>query len=110
MELKVFERLKGPDESVMLVRERTGAKHVRQTCSSYPRCEFDTVGAEPVANIFSEIHDVPDAAVFPNRRSCSETSGGGTALLSEEDISDSDCGSVENRERDTWEDWHDSVF
>ena len=68
------------------------------------------MGVEPVADIFNEIHDVPDAAVSPNRRSCSETYGGGTALFYEEDISDSDCGSVEDRERDTWEDWCDSAF
>ena len=30
-----------------------------------------------------------------------------TALYYEGDISDSDCGSVEDRERDTWEDWCD---
>ena len=63
-----FERLKGPDESdvapdesVMMVRERTGSTHVRQTSSSYPRRELDTVDTEPVADIFNEIHDVPDA-------------------------------------------------
>ena len=33
-----------------------------------------------MADIFNEIHDVPDAAVSPNRRSGSETYGDGTAL------------------------------
>ena len=37
MELKVFERLKGPDESVMMVGERTGSRHVHQTSSSSPQ-------------------------------------------------------------------------
>ena len=55
-------------------------------------------------------HDVPDVAVSPNRRSCSDTYGGGAALYYEGDISDSDCGSVQDRERDTWEDWCDSAF
>ena len=61
-------------------------------------------GVEPVADILNEIHDVPDAAVSAIRRSCSETYGGGTDLYYEEDISGSDCGSVESHERDTWED------
>ena len=78
--------------------------------SSYPWRELDTVDAEPVADIFDEIHDVPDAAVSPNRRSYSETDDGGTVLYYEGDISDSDCGSVEDRERDTWEDWCESAF
>ena len=117
MELMVFERLKGPDESdvapdelVRMVRDRTGLTHVRQTSSSYPGRELDTVDAEPVADIFNEIHDVPDAAVSPNRRSYSETDGGGTVLYYEGDIIDSDCGWVEHRERDTWEDWCESAF
>ena len=109
MELKGFMRLKGPDESVML-SERTVSTHVCPASSSYRRRELDTVGMEPVADLFNERHDVPDAAVSPNRRSCSETYGGGTALYYEGDISDSDCGSVEDRERDTWEDWCDSAF
>ena len=109
MELMVFERLKGPDESdvapdesVMMVRERTVLTHVRQTSTSYLRRELDTVDAEPVVDIFNEIHDVPDAAVSPNRRSYSETDGSGAVLYYEGDISDSDCGSVEDREKDTW--------
>ena len=32
------------------------------------------------------------------------------ALYYEGDISDSDCGSVEDRKRDNWEDWCDSAF
>ena len=35
MELMVFERLKGPDDSVMMVSERTESTPVRQTSSSY---------------------------------------------------------------------------
>ena len=63
MELKVFERLKGPHESVMMVSERTGLKHMRPTSSNYPRWELDTVGVEPVADVFTDRHYVPDAAV-----------------------------------------------
>ena len=85
MELMVFERLKGPDESdvapveSVMVREKTGLTHVRQTFSCYPRREFDTVDAEPVVDIFNVIHDVPDAAVSPNCRSYRETDGGGAS-------------------------------
>ena len=110
MELKVFERLKGPDESGMMVSERTGSKHVHQAYAGYPRWESDTVGTEPVADVFTGRHDVPDVAVSPNRRSCSETYGGGAALYYEGDISDADCGSVEDREKDTGRDWCDSAF
>ena len=39
MELMVFERLKGPDDSVMMVSEGTDLTPVRQTSSSYPRIQ-----------------------------------------------------------------------
>ena len=68
------------------------------------------MGTEPVADVFTGRHDVHDVAVSPNRRSCSETYGGGAALYYEGDISNSDCGSVEDRERDTWKGWCDSAF
>ena len=71
MELKVFERLKGLDESVMMVGEVTGSRHVHQTSSSSPLLESDTVGTEPVADIFTGRHDVPDVAVSLNCRSSS---------------------------------------
>ena len=83
MELMVFERLKGPDDSVMMVSERTGSTPVRQTSSSYPRWDSDTVGVEPVVDIFNEMHDVPAATVSPKRRNCSETYGDVTALYYE---------------------------
>ena len=63
--------------------EWTDSKHVRQTSSSYPRCELDTVGVEPLTDVFTERHDVPDAAVSPNVRSCSDTYDCGTALYDE---------------------------
>ena len=110
MELKVFERLKGPGESVMMVSERTGSKHVHQASAGYPRWESDMMGTGPVADVFTGRHDVPDVAVSPNHRSCSDTYGGGAALYYEGDISDSDCGSVQDHEKDTWKDWCDSAF
>ena len=65
---------------------------------------------EPVVDIITIGHDVPEVAGSPIRRSSSETYGGGAAVLYEGDISDSDCGSVEDRERDTWEDSCGSAF
>ena len=110
MELRVFEPLKRPNNSVMMVRERTGSTPMRQTSSSHPRWESDTVGVEPVAHIFNAMHDVPDTTISQDRQSCSETRGDGTALYYEGDISDSDCVSVEDHERDIWEDWCESAF
>ena len=52
-ELKVFVRLKGPDESVMMVGERTGSRHVHRASSSSPRLESDNVGTELVADNFT---------------------------------------------------------
>ena len=102
--------LKGPDELVMMVGERTGSRHVHQASSGSPWLESDAVGTEPVADIFTGRHDVPNVAVSPNCQSYSETYGGGAALYYEGVISDLDCGSVEDRERDTSEDWCDSAF
>ena len=98
IKLKVFERLKRPDDSVLLVEEQTVLTQVRRTSSSRQQWQLDTLGVKPVADILNEMHDVPDEAVSAIRRSCSETYGGGTDLYSEEDISGSDCGSVESRE------------
>ena len=64
---------------------------------------------EPVADILTVRHDVPEVAGSPIRLSSGETDGGGAALYYEGDISDSDGGSVEDRERDTWEDWCESA-
>ena len=51
MELKVFERLQGADESVTMVGEVTDSGHVHQTSS-------DMVCTEPVADILTVRHDV----------------------------------------------------
>ena len=48
MELLIFERLKGPDESVMMVDEVTGLGYVHQTSSSSPLLEADIVCKKPV--------------------------------------------------------------
>ena len=38
------------------------------------------------------------------------TDGDGVAFYYEGDLSDSDCGSTGDRERDTWDEWCDSAF
>ena len=110
MELKVFERLQVPEGEVMMVGEVTGSGHVQRTLSSGSLLEAYMVCKEPMADILTVRHDVPEVAGSPIRRSSSETDGGGAALYYEGDLCDSDCGSVEDRERDTWEDWCDSAF
>ena len=108
MELKVFERLQGPDESVMMVGVVTDSRHVSSSKCSI--LEADMGCTEPEADIITVGHDVPEVAGSPIRRSSNEIYGDGAAVPYEGDVSDSDCESVEDRERDTWEDWCGSAF
>ena len=108
MELKVFERLKVVDEPVMMVGEVTGLGLVRQNLLSGSLSEADIVCTEPVADILTVGHDVARVAESPIRRNSCETDG--VTFYYEGDLSDSDCGSVGDREIDTLEDWCDSAF
>ena len=110
MELKVFERLQGPDGPVMMVGEVTGSRHVQRTLSSGSLLEADMVCKAPMADILTVRHNVPELTGSPIRRSSSETDGGAAALYYEGDLSDSEDGLVKIRERDTREDWCDSAF
>ena len=101
MGLKVFERLQGPDESVMMVGVVTDSGHVQRTLSSGSLLDADMVGKAPMADIITVRHTIPEVAGSRIRRSSSETDGGGAALSYEGDFSDSDDGSVEFRERNT---------
>ena len=94
----------------MMVGEVTGLGHVQRTLSSSSLLEADMVCKGPMADILTVRHNVPEVAGSSIRRSSSETYGGGAALYYEGDLSDSDDGSVEKRERDTLEDWCDSAF
>ena len=80
MELKDFERLQGPDGTVMMVGEVTDSGHVQRTLSSGSPLEAHMVCKEPMADILTVRHDVPEVAGSPIRRSSSETDGGGAAL------------------------------
>ena len=42
----------------MLVSERTGSRCVHLASSGYPWWESDTVGTEPVVDVFTGRHDV----------------------------------------------------
>ena len=74
------------------------------TCASVIVKVFNIGGGygvtEPEADIITVGHDVPEVAGSPIRRSSSEIYGGGAAVHYEGDVSDSDCESVEDRERD----------
>ena len=62
-------------------------------------------------DILTEGHDVSSIAKSPIHQTSGVPDGGGVAsVYYEGDLSDSDCGSVEDRERDTWDDWCDSAF
>ena len=110
MELKVFERCRGSYGSEMMKSEGTGLTPVCQTSLCYPWCELDTVGIEPLADVFTGKQDVTAAAVSPNVQSCSDTYDSGMASSDEGNISDPDGGSIEDSERNTWEDWCGSAF
>ena len=56
------------------------------------------MGVEPLTDFFTGKHDVTAVAVFLNVRSCSETYDRVMALYDVGDISDSDGGSLEDRE------------
>ena len=81
-----------------------------QTNLSYPRGELDTVDVDPLADVFAEKLPVIDAAVSPNLRSGSDIYYHGTVSSDEGDFSDSEDGSIEDRERNTLVDWCDSAF
>ena len=82
----------------MLENEKTDLTHVCQTTLCYPRDDLDMVDVDPLAEVFAEKLPVTDAFYH------------GTVSSDEGDISDSDDGSIEDRERNTWVDWCDSAF
>ena len=55
-------------------------------------------------------HDVPGVAESPVHQNSCETDGGVVAFYYEGYLNDSNCGSVGDKELDTWEDWCDSAF
>ena len=59
IELKVVERSRAVDGSVMMVGEATGLGHMHQTLSSCSLLEADMVCKEPMADILTVRHDVP---------------------------------------------------
>ena len=68
------------------------------------------VVSETAVDILTEGHDVSRVAEYPIHRASGGTDGDGVAFYYEGDLSDSDCGSTGDREKDTWDDWCDSAF
>ena len=62
MELKVFERLQGSDESVMMVGVVTDSGHVQRTLPSGSPLDADMVCKAPMADIFTVRHNIPEVA------------------------------------------------
>ena len=60
MELKVSERLQGPDKSVTMVGVVTDSGHVHQSSSNCSLLEADMGCTEPVADIITVRHDLPE--------------------------------------------------
>ena len=63
-----------------------------------------------MGDLLTEGSDIGDIAESPIHRSSVMPHDGVSAFYYEGDLGDSDCGSVEGRERDTWDDWCDSAF
>ena len=63
-----------------------------------------------LADVFEKKLSVTAAAVSPNVRSGSGVYDYGTILYEEGDIRNSDDGSIEIRERNSWVDWCNSAF
>ena len=72
--------------------------------------EADMVASETAVDILTEGHDVSRVAESPIHWTSGVTDGDGVAFYYEGDLSDSDCGSAGDRERDTLDDWCDSAF
>ena len=104
MELKFFERLKAVNEPTMMVSEIPGRGLARQELHAPQADKLDSVG---IRGLLTEGNDVGEIAESPIHRSSVMPHEGMTTLYYEGDLGDLDCGSVEDRERDTWDDWCD---
>ena len=109
MELKVFERLKAVNEPTMMVSEMPGRGPIRQELH-VPQVEADRLDSAGMGDLLTEGSDIGYIAESPIHRSSVMPHDGVSAFYYDGDLGDSDCGSVEDRERDTWDDWCDSAF
>ena len=96
MELKVFECLRAVNEPTMMVGEVTGRRLIRQA---------DIIDSAETGNLLTGEDDFSGVAGSSIRRTSGMPDGGETTFYYEGDLSDSDCRLVEDRERDTWDDW-----
>ena len=104
MELKVFERLKAVEEPTMMVGEVPGQGLSRRNLNA------SLMDLAETGKLLTGEHDVSGVAESPIRWTSEMPDGSGTFFYYEGDLSDSYCGSVEDRERDAWDDWCDSAF
>ena len=100
MELKVFERLRAVNEPTMMVGEVPGRGLIRHNVDA-PLVEADGLDSAEAGKLLTEGSDVAGLAGSPIRRTSGMPDGGQTTFYYEGDLSDSDGGLVEVRERDT---------
>ena len=93
----------------MMVSEIPGRGSTHQELHA-PQVEADKLDSVGIRELLTEGGDVGGLAESPIHRSSVMPRDGVTTLYYEGDLGDSDCGSVEDRERDTWDDWCDSAF
>ena len=106
MELKVFELLKAVNEPTMMVSEVPGRGPIHQDLNA-PEVEavwLDSAGIGELLNVRSDVGGIAES---PIHRISVMPHGGMTTFYYEGGLSDSDCGLVEDSERDTWDDWCD---
>ena len=94
----------------MLEDEGTGLAHVCQTTLGDPYGEVDTVDIGPLADVVENELSVTATAIYPDVRSGSGVYDYGTLSYQGSDIRNSDDGSFEIRERNSWVDWCNSAF
>ena len=93
----------------MKVSEVPGRGSIRQDLNA-PQVEADRLDSPGTRELLTEGSDVGGIAESPIHQTSVMPYGGVTTFYYEGDLSDSDCGSVEDRERDTWDDWCESAF
>ena len=96
-------------EPMMMVGELPGRGSTSQELHA-PQVEADKLDSVGIRELLTEGNDVGEIAESPIHRSSVYPHEGVTTLYYEGDLGDSDCGSVEDPERDTWDDWCDSAF
>ena len=104
-----FMCLRAVNEPTMMLGEVPGRGLIRQNLNA-SLVKADIIDSAETGNLLTGEDDVSGVAGSPIRRTSGMPDGGETTFYYEGDLSDSDCRLVEDRERDTWDDWCDSAF